>query len=408
MHQNPPPFYASVDIRNSGYRITPIDTNLFPAGFNNLHQASKSLAVEAITNILEQICPNTNKIILIPENHHRNYYYFANLWSLQKILQTAGVEVRICSINNFSNGSKNIQQYIIPSQLLDNQTGDKEYSIEVYKLKRRKDKLYCEVNGKDFVPSMILLNNDLSSEYPEILKNIDQPINPPPQLGWHSRFKSKHFEFYHQISSEFCEFFEIPKNLLQSDYLTLENINFHNLESLSPLFSAAKSLMAKLDDKFQSENNPQKPYLVIKADAGTYGMAVMAVKDLNQLQNLNRKARNKLAVGKEGLKTNKIILQEGIHSIEYVGGKSAEPVIYLIGNCAIGGFYRVHPEKGDSEILNSPGMQFHDIPFDSCCNYPDTTTSIDSVRNQRYVAGIIARLAALASAMEIEQVKTIQ
>ncbi len=33
------PFYASVDLRNAGYKIAPVDTNLFPAGFNNLNPA---------------------------------------------------------------------------------------------------------------------------------------------------------------------------------------------------------------------------------------------------------------------------------------------------------------------------------------------------------------------------------
>ena len=32
----PAPFYTSIDLRNSGYKIAPVDTNLFPAGFNNL------------------------------------------------------------------------------------------------------------------------------------------------------------------------------------------------------------------------------------------------------------------------------------------------------------------------------------------------------------------------------------
>ncbi|MDP2246981.1 MAG: glutamate--cysteine ligase, partial [Nitrosomonadales bacterium] len=29
------PFYASVDLRNSGFKLAPVDTNLFPGGFNN-------------------------------------------------------------------------------------------------------------------------------------------------------------------------------------------------------------------------------------------------------------------------------------------------------------------------------------------------------------------------------------
>ena len=29
------PFYSSVDLRNSGFKLAPVDTNLFPGGFNN-------------------------------------------------------------------------------------------------------------------------------------------------------------------------------------------------------------------------------------------------------------------------------------------------------------------------------------------------------------------------------------
>ena len=31
------PFYSSVDLRNSGFKLAPVDTNLFPGGFNNLN-----------------------------------------------------------------------------------------------------------------------------------------------------------------------------------------------------------------------------------------------------------------------------------------------------------------------------------------------------------------------------------
>ena len=33
----PPPVYGSVDLRNSGFKLAPVDMNLFPAGFNNLN-----------------------------------------------------------------------------------------------------------------------------------------------------------------------------------------------------------------------------------------------------------------------------------------------------------------------------------------------------------------------------------
>ena len=39
-----PPFYASVDLRNAGFKLSVVDTNLFPGGFNNLSEDALPLA----------------------------------------------------------------------------------------------------------------------------------------------------------------------------------------------------------------------------------------------------------------------------------------------------------------------------------------------------------------------------
>src|ERR1043166_9520027 len=53
----PPPFYASVDLRNAGYKLAPIDTNLFPAGFNNINPAFEPLCVQALQMAIARVCP---------------------------------------------------------------------------------------------------------------------------------------------------------------------------------------------------------------------------------------------------------------------------------------------------------------------------------------------------------------
>jgi glutamate--cysteine ligase len=93
------PFYASVDLRNSGFKIAPVDTNLFPAGFNNLNPQFEPLAIQATTIAIEKICPEAAKIIIIPENHSRNIFYFKNLLSLTEILKNAGLEVEIGNLD---------------------------------------------------------------------------------------------------------------------------------------------------------------------------------------------------------------------------------------------------------------------------------------------------------------------
>ena len=96
--KTPPPIYASVDLRNSGFKIAPVDTNLFPAGFNNLNSSCLPLAIQAAQAVFEQIMPGCLRILIIPENHTRNPFYFESVATLQDILLKAGFEVRIGSL----------------------------------------------------------------------------------------------------------------------------------------------------------------------------------------------------------------------------------------------------------------------------------------------------------------------
>ena len=50
-------FYTSVDLRNAGFKLAPVDTNLFPGGFNNLTPRMLPLAVQAAMAAIEKICP---------------------------------------------------------------------------------------------------------------------------------------------------------------------------------------------------------------------------------------------------------------------------------------------------------------------------------------------------------------
>src|SRR5215216_5356050 len=65
------PFYCSVDLRNSGFKLAPVDTNLFPGGFNNLSPEMLPLAVQAAMAAIEKYCPDARNLLLIPENHTR-------------------------------------------------------------------------------------------------------------------------------------------------------------------------------------------------------------------------------------------------------------------------------------------------------------------------------------------------
>ncbi|HEY0674588.1 MAG TPA: glutamate--cysteine ligase, partial [Immundisolibacter sp.] len=70
----PAPIYCSVDLRNAGFKLAPVDTNLFPAGFNNLGERFLPLCVQAMQVALERVCPRTSRVLLVPENHTRTLF----------------------------------------------------------------------------------------------------------------------------------------------------------------------------------------------------------------------------------------------------------------------------------------------------------------------------------------------
>ena len=94
-----PPFYGSVDIRNSGYKMASIDMNLFPGGFNNLNTQFSPLAAAAATDAVERYCETAKSVLIVPENHTRNTFYLENVYALSNILQQAGFAVRLGSLN---------------------------------------------------------------------------------------------------------------------------------------------------------------------------------------------------------------------------------------------------------------------------------------------------------------------
>ncbi|MDH4191945.1 MAG: glutamate--cysteine ligase, partial [Betaproteobacteria bacterium] len=69
----------------------------------------------------------------------------------------------------------------------------------------------------------------------------------------------------------------------------------------------------------------------------------------------------------------------------------------------IGGFYRVHTQRGADENLNAPGMHFVPLAFERPLTVPDLGAQCDAPPNRFYAYGVVGRLAALAAALELER-----
>jgi len=381
----PAPFYASVDLRNAGFKLAPVDTNLFPAGFNNLNPAFMPLCIQAVQSALEQTCPLAIKILIIPENHTRNKFYLENLATLQEIISRAGYEVHIGSL---------LEDLIEPT-VFDLPSGRK---ITLSPVERDENKL--RINN--FEPCAILLNNDMSNGIPAILEDVEQPVLPSIHMGWSNRLKSEHFAIYRKIAAEFAELIELDPWFFDPLFRNCGEINFLKREGEDCLRKNVTKLLAEIQLKYDQYGINKKPFVIVKADAGTYGMGILTVHDADEVVELNRKQRTKMSASKGGQAVSQVIMQEGVYTFETWGDDMsvAEPVVYMINHFVVGGFYRVHTERGINENLNAPGMHFEPLAFAESCNVPDSSKAPDANPNRFYAYGVVARLALLAAAHE--------
>jgi len=379
------PFYASVDLRNSSFKLAPVDTNLFPGGFNNLNPDFHPLCVQAAMAAVEKICPDARGALLIPENHTRNTFYLQNLTALQTILRHAGMHVRIGSL---------LPELTAPLEV-DVPGGGK---LKLEPLQRSGNRI--GVDGFD--PCVVLLNNDLSAGVPGILLNLEQAVLPPLHAGWVTRRKSNHFAAYRDVATEFAQLIDIDPWLINPFFEKCGRINFRERKGEECLEGYVAEMLDDIRAKYQEYGIKHDPFVIVKADAGTYGMGVMTVKDPSEVRGLNRKQRNKMAVVKEGLQVHEVLVQEGVYTFESVNDAAAEPVVYMIDHFVVGGFYRVHTSRGQDQNLNAPGMQFVPLAFEAPCSAPNPDDP-GCPPNRFYAYGVIARLALVAAALELEQ-----
>ncbi len=376
--QTPAAFYCSADLRNNGQKIASIDANVFPGGFNNLPSSGHPLAAAALRRQVETLCPNSKSVLLIPENHTRNLAYLDNIAILRHLFESAGIAVHLGRLDGEAATV----------------TAANGQTLTMSPVKRENGRLHCD----GAAPCAVVLNNDLSAGLPPLLRGLDIPTMPAAALGWATRRKSAHFHQYRRAAEQLAALLKDDAWLLCADFSVCDNVDFQRREGMECLAAAVEETLSQIGEKYRQHGVEDEPFVVLKADSGTYGMGVLPVRSAAEVFALNRRQRNKMAVGKDGAAVSSVLIQEGINTVDDSGGAPAEPVAYMIGDAVVGGFYRANKTRARHENLNSRGMSFSPLPFATACNPPADVE--DAAGARLYVYGVIARLAALAVARE--------
>jgi glutamate--cysteine ligase len=384
------PFYTSVDIRDAGFKIAVVDTNLFPAGFNNLCEHGLADAEILVKKAIVSRVPAAREILLIAEEHTRNTWYLENLRILQEIITKAGFSVKTGTF--FANEPSFCDENAGAVEL---KTAT-EQTVKVYCIKRILEKIKKGEAHFD----LIIMNNDLSAGIPEELKQINIPIVPSIHAGWHSRLKSNHFRLANALVREFADIVGLDPWQFSCLYAVENHVDVNKEADQQRLYQAGVKLFENIQNKYREHNVDSKPFIFIKSDSGTYGMGVVPIEDPQQILELNRKKRNDLVRGKDAQTITHFLLQEGVPTIHRIEENPCEVCLYQIDNNFVGGFYRYHQGKSSRENLNSPGG----MAFQKMCPHLDKygkDCGIEHNMNIFSIYRILGRIAGVAAGQEI-------
>ncbi len=385
--EHTPPFYSSVDVRNAGFKLAPVDTNLYPGGWNNLTPEMLPLAVQAAMAAIEKICPEARNLLVIPENGQPSSFYLANLAQLQRIFNMAGLNVRLGSIDPAIKKNTTFELH----------DGEQVTLEPVIRGKRR-------LGLKDFDPCTILLNNDLSAGVPGILEEIyEQYLMPPLHAGWPIRRKSMHFKCYEDVAKRLGKLLGVDPWLIYPLFDRCENVDLGQENGLDCLQTQVDSVLTRVKRKYKEYGIKEKPFVVVKADHGTHELGIVTVRDGKDVQTLQERIQSLNKGRKKTWLPHDFMVQEGVLTQERVNDAVAEPVIYMMDRYVVGGFYRVHAGRGMDENLNAPGAGYVPLAFEHSTQLPQPGVKPGvSVPNRFYMYGVVGRLAMLAASYELE------
>lgn len=384
LKQAPPPFYCSIDLRDAGFKIVPVDCNLYPAGFNNICPEDLRTSPQILKKQLAHY--SAKKVLLIPESHTTNKYYIENLYYLSQILVQCGFEISLGWLSHQEE-----------APLLISESGKELKTAHII---REGNRLKTQSDGKFFDPDLILLNNDFSSGYPSLLDGLEQPILPSHKLGWHTRTKNTHFDHYNRLAATFANLIDVDPWLLQVDTELVRNVDFNEGIGIEETANVVARILERTQKAYDSHHISRKPFAFIKNNMGTYGMGITVVHSPEEVLAMNRRTKNKMSVGKNKLKISSIIVQEGVPTATLVDRLASEPVIYLFSHELIGGFLRTNTERSDEDNLNSQGMVFRKLCMSDLRDLDEDELGQQPVLELVY--GTIARLSALAAGRELK------
>jgi glutamate--cysteine ligase len=380
------PIYSSFDIRNAGYKAAVVDSNAFPSGFNNICPESYPFASKAIRSFVDKNFSNIKKVGIVAELT-TNPYYYDHIAVLKRLFENAGYSVHIGTlettkenkVSSFSMGEISIDQF-----------------------QKMGKKLFLE----NFTPELLILNDDLSSSDTSLLRETEQFIAPKLELGWFQRKKHNHFRIKNKLVLEVSKLLGIDRWQIGSYFEFVDGVDFKEKKNFDEIAEKIDICIKQIQGKYDEYGIKDEPFVFVKGSSSTYGMNVIPFHSGDEFLRISSRQRSKMRKSKGGKEVTEVMIQEGVVTKDKVEGKIAEPVVYCIGDSAIGGFFRAHGERTEKESLSAKGMFFSSDLFCPTVRKELLKFKENAVLFEKIcVYKFLARLGVLAIGKELEELR---
>ena len=276
-------FYASVDLRNSGFKLAPVDTNLFPGGFNNLQsRVPCRCACTRRCRRSQKLCPDARRLR-------------RSCLRTTRATSTTCRTSRCCGASSRARASRCASAASSPTHRAH---GGRDLRAARSSCSSRSSARATASVLDGFDPCAVLLNNDLLGRHPGDPARHRAAGGPAARRG---------LDHAPQVAATSTPTTAWPRTSRSSSasirgssnpvFSQCGKVNFAEKEG-EELPRRQRGVRAERDParSTRSTASPSQPFAIVKADAGTYGMGIMTVKSVDDVRNLNRKTRNKMAV----------------------------------------------------------------------------------------------------------------
>jgi glutamate--cysteine ligase len=330
------PIYASVDLRYSEWKVSVVDANYFPAGFNNVSEKHTLELSKLFEEKLFSKYPDASHVHILPESHTRNLGYIENILRIKKIVEKTGCKVTI--------GSPELNKYGLLGGI------SEDISLDTVLVNKEN---MMEVDGE--IPDVILLNNDLTNG---VIPGLSGVVEPPVEMGWQNRRKSNHYMYLEKLVSEASEILQIDPWILMPMWKVCEEkcLEFENCKE--KLANDIDELIDKITEKYEHYGIKSEPVVFVKNDRGTYGLGIISVRKGDEIKKLSKRKIKRLTYGKGGTSAENFLIQEGVPTSLIHESSVLEPVGYTIGGKKLFWFFRGNNKKSVIENLNSPSSKY--------------------------------------------------